>query len=167
VTGISDADALAMARGEAKAGLAEGGEPVGSVVVKDGAVLGRGRNRLRQAGDPTTHAEMEAYRDAARQLGKRLEPDRIEPALEGATVFTTAMPCEMCTGAILRFKAARVVVAEAETYTPAGTKALMERQGIAVEVLDDAATIAMIQDYLAAHPDRREAFEHGDERPLL
>jgi len=164
---ISDHEAMAMARGEAKAGIAEGGEPVGSVIVKDGEVLGRGRNRLRQNGDPTAHAEMEAYRAAARQLGRSHAVEAVEGALQNATVFTTAMPCEMCAGAILRFKAARVVVAEVASYKPAGTRALMERKGLIVDVLDDQATLAMIEDYLRAHPNRREDHEHGDDRPPL
>ena len=162
---ISDHEAMAMARGEAKAGMAEGGEPVGSVIVKDGEVLGRGRNRLRQDGDPTAHAEMEAYRAAARQVGRSHAVEVVESMLHGATVFTTAMPCEMCAGAILRFKAPRVVVAEVTSYKPAGTQALMERQGLIVDVLDDQATLAMVEDHLRAYPDRREAHEHGDDRP--
>lgn len=164
---MTDAELMALAIKEACEGLEEGGEPVGSVVARDGLVLGRGRNRLRQNGDPTAHAEMEAYRDAACRLSQSGDVEGIEPGLHGATVFTTAMPCEMCSGAILRFRADRVVVAEAKTYTPAGTQTLLERQGVAVEVWQDTAMLALIDTYFSRYPQRRTAHEHGDDRPLL
>lgn len=158
---------MAFAIDEARAGMAEGGEPVGAVILRDGVILGRGRNRLRQNGDPTAHAEMEAYRDAARRLLNGLEPDACEAALHGASVFTTAMPCEMCAGAILRFRAERVVVAEIRTYRPAGTRGLLKRQGIAVSVSDSAAMAALVERYFDLYPERRAGFEQGDDRPLL
>ena len=139
---INDGDAMDMARGEAKAGIREGG-------------------------DPTAHEEMETYRNAARKLRTDHGANGLEGRLFGASVFTTAMPCEMCTGTILRFRAAHVVVAETATYRPAGTQPLMVRHGVTVDLLDDAQTITMIRQYLDAHPDRRAAFEHGDNRPVL
>lgn len=131
---------LAAALAEARAGAAEGGLPVGSVVARDGHVLGRGRNRSRQTGDPTTHAEMEAYRDAARQAGGPAID--IEQRLAGADVVTTMMPCPMCAGALRLFGAGRVIVAEARTYRPADTRALLEDAGIEVVIRDHPATIA-------------------------
>tara|TARA_B100000676_G_C18080635_1_gene850909 strand:+ start:3521 stop:4021 length:501 start_codon:yes stop_codon:yes gene_type:complete len=164
---ISNGDAMDMARGEAKAGIREGGEPVGAVIVTDGEILGRGRNRLHQDSDPTAHEEMEAYRNTARKLRTDHGANGLEERLFGASVFTTAMPCEMCKGTILRFRAARVVVAETATYRPAGTQSLMESHGVTVDLLDDAQTITMIRQYLDVHPDRRAAFEQGDNRPVL
>jgi cytosine deaminase len=164
---VTDAELMALAIEEAREGLEEGGDPVGSVVARDGVVLGRGRNRLRQNGDPTAHAEMEAYRDAASRLSRSGDIESIEPGLHGATVFTTAMPCEMCSGAILRFRAARVVVAETTSYVPAGTQALLERQGIAVEVWQTPEMLALIDTCFERYPQRRAAHEHGDDRPLL
>ncbi len=138
---------MAEALAEARAGFEEGGAPIGSVVVKDEEILGRGRNTFFQTGDPTGHAEMEAFRDAARRAAAARPPGPIEALLRGATVYTTMMPCLMCTGAIIRFGAARVVVGEARTYADAGTRALMERQGIEVIVLDEPECVALIEAY--------------------
>ena len=115
---------------QAQMGMDEGGIPVGSVIVKDGQVLGVGRNRFSQTGDPTTHAEMEAIRDAA----SRASEAELATLLEGAICCTTMMPCEMCSGAIMRFGITRVVVGENQPYIDAGTQPLLESQGIAVEV---------------------------------
>jgi cytosine deaminase len=150
---VTDAELMALAVAEASEGLEEGGEPVGSVVARGGFVLGGGRNWLRHNGDPTAHAEMEAHRDAACRLSYCGDIKGVEPGLCGATVYTTAMPCEMCSGAILCFQALRVVVAEATSYKPAGTKALLEHQGIDV--------------HFSRYPQRRAAHEHGDDRLLL
>lgn len=147
---------MAQAMDEARASIAEGGSPIGAVLVKDGTVLGRGRNRLFQDGDPTSHAEMEAYRNAARRLAETHDRLAAEDAISGGTVYTTAMPCEMCAGAIIRFNAVRVVVGETASHPPPATRPLMERQGIEVAVLDDAQCTALVEDYLAVHPDRRE-----------
>ena len=157
---------MAQALAEARAGLDEGGQPIGSVVVKDGVVLGRGRNTLYQNVDPTGHAEMEAYRDAARRIAATIPPERVDAALRGATVYTTAMPCAMCAGAIIHFAATCVVVAETTTYSDSGTRSLMERQGIVVEVLDDAEIIALVRHYLGRHPARRAEMT-GEPTPPL
>lgn len=157
---------MAAAHAEAEASVDEGGLPIGSVVVKDGAILGRGRNTLIQNGDPTGHAEMEAYRDAARNLLATRPPRELGDALAGATVYTTMMPCEMCTGAIIRFAAARVVVAETRTYADAGTAPLMESRGIAVEVRAEPECVALVEGYFERHPDDRDAWAQP-RAPLL
>ena len=151
-------DFMAQTIAEARASYDEGGQPIGSLLVKDGRVLGRGRNTLYQNGDPTGHAEMEAFRDAARRAAGTHTPDEIEALVSGGTVYTTMMPCEMCAGAIIRFRAARVVVAEARTYRPSATQRLMELQGIEVMVLDDADSVALVEAYYAEHPDKRTAW---------
>lgn len=147
---------------EAKAGLAGGNLPVGSVVVKNGEVIGVGRNRQSESGDPTTHAELEAIRDAVRRAGS---PDA--PGLfEGATCFTTMMPCPMCAGAIIRFGLAKVVVAETTSYVDSGTQPLMERQGIPVEVGQEQTIIDLVESYLADNPETARAMK-SKARPQL
>lgn len=154
-------EALALAREEARRGMAEGNDPVGAVLLRDAVLMGTGRNRFLASGDPTTHAEMEAYRDGARRLAARLPVHEVEPALAGCTVVTTALPCPMCAGAIIRWRASEVVVAESATYAPARTAALMEAHGIVVTLLDDRATVALVEDWLARHPERLPAYR-GD-----
>lgn len=153
-----DAEAMALALQEARLGMAAGNDPVGAVLLRDGVVLGRGHNRFLAEGDPTSHAEMEAYRNAARHLGGRLAAHEIEVELAGCDVFTTAQPCTMCAGAIIRWQARRVVVSEAETYAPADTAACLEAHGIALEVHRDEAVIALVEAWLADHPERRVAY---------
>lgn len=152
---------MQAALAEARAGADEGGYPIGSVVVRDGTVVGAGRNRFLQTGDPTSHAEMDAIRDAAAKTA-----GDVDALLKGATVYTTMMPCEMCAGAIIRFGIGRVVVGETRTYTDAGTEALMTRQDIAVEVLDDPECIAFVDDYVKAHPQWRDAMRARTRRRL-
>ena len=149
---------MVQAIAEARASYQEGGLPIGSLLVKDGRVLGRGRNTLYQNSDPTGHAEMEAYRDAARRAAETHTPNEIEALVTGGTVYTTMMPCEMCAGAIIRFQATRVVVAETRSYRPSATQRLMEMQGIEVVVLDDAASAALVETYYAEHPEKRTAW---------
>lgn len=96
MTQSEDQRFMAEALAEARISLAAKGGPIGAVLVKDGSVIGRGHNRLYQTGDPTSHAEMEAYRNAARGLAGRLAPEAIEGSLARGIVCTTAMPCEMC-----------------------------------------------------------------------
>lgn len=139
---------MAAAIREARAGAEEDGLPIGSVVAREGEILGFGRNRFRQTGDPTSHAEIEAIRDAARRA-----PDDVDALLDGATIYTTMMPCEMCAGAIIRFRISRVVVAETRTYTDAGTRRLMERQGITVDVVDDLDSVTLVEEYCRRHPE--------------
>lgn len=139
---------MAAALDEARLSMAEDGYPIGSVLVRDGKIAGRGRNRFLQTGDPTTHAEMEAIRDAAQNAG-----GGVDALLQGATVYTTMMPCEMCAGAIIRFGIERVVVGETRTYTDAGTETLMARQDIQVEVLEDPGCIALVEEYIESHPE--------------
>lgn len=146
---------------EARASVEEDGLPIGSVVARDDKVLGRGRNRFRQTGDPTSHAEMEAIRDAAR---RGLED--VDALFKGATIYTTMMPCEMCAGAIIRFGISRVVVAETRSYTEPGTRELMERQGITVEVIDENRSVALVESYCALHPEW-EAVMRARKRKLL
>lgn len=157
---------MAAALEEARSSVKAGGAPIGSVLVKNGVVIGRGHNTLYQTGDPTAHAEMEAYRDTARRGSDTHGPGEVEALLEGGEVYTTMMPCEMCAGAIIRFGARRVVVGETSSYAPAATRPLMERQGIEVAVLDDPECIALVEDYVRRHPERRKRMAERRRPPL-
>lgn len=151
---------------EAKAGMAEGNSPIGSVFVKAGEILGRGRNTLMRTSDPTAHAEMEAYRDAAQYIAKSCKPEDVQNVLAGGIIYTTMMPCPMCAGAIIRFGAKAVVVAETRSYADSGTQPLMERQGIDVTVLEAPESIAMMEEYFGQNPERRQAYNSGPRLPL-
>src|SRR5262245_49165786 len=109
---------------EAEQGLAEGGIPIGSVIVCDGRILGRGHNRRVQRGSVTLHGEMDALERAGRQ------PAAIYRA---STLYTTLSPCAMCSGAILLYGIPRVVVGENLTFM--GEEALLGARGVAIEVL--------------------------------
>lgn len=154
-------DFMQAAFDEAKTAFDEGNIPVGSVLVKDGKVFGAGRNRHRQTGDPTTHAELEAIRDAAAR-----SPGQFAELCQGATCYTTMLPCAMCSGAIIRFGFARVVVAETATIADSGTRALLERQGITVDLENHQACIELVESYLAIEPELSAALKSPTRPPL-
>ncbi|MFI9212461.1 nucleoside deaminase [Streptomyces sp. NPDC053253] len=131
---------LATALSEARAGLAEGGVPIGAALYgADGTLLGRGRNRRVQDGDPSTHAETAAFRAAGRQRSYR-----------GTTMVTTLSPCWYCSGLVRQFGISRVVVGEAETFH--GGHDWLAAHGVEVVVLDDPACVALMAGFIAAHP---------------
>lgn len=132
---------LAEAVAEARAGLAEGGIPIGAVLVVDGEVVGRGHNRRVQLGSAIRHGETDALEDAGRL-----------PATTYArsTMYTTLSPCHMCTGAMLLYKIPRVVIGENKTFL--GAEDLLRQHGVAVVVLDDSECVQMMTDFVAAHP---------------
>ena len=132
---------LATAVAEARAGLAEGGIPIGAALYgADGALLGRGHNRRVQDGDPSTHAETAAFRAAGRQRSYR-----------GTTMVTTLSPCWYCSGLVRQFGISRIVVGEAETFS--GGHGWLAEHGVEVVVLDDPACVALMTGFIAAHPD--------------
>jgi cytosine/creatinine deaminase len=126
---------------EAKAGLAEGGIPIGSVLVRDGVVLGRGHNRRVQRGSVVLHGEMDALENAGRQPAS---------VYRASTLYTTLSPCPMCTGAILLYGIPRVIVGENVTFQ--GDEDLLRSRGVHVEVLQDPDCIALMAEFIAAHP---------------
>jgi len=130
MTDAADQALLRAAYDEAVDGVAEGGRPIGAVLVKDGQIIARGRNRFNQTGDMTSHAETDCLRNAGRRAG--------EP---GLTLYTTMAPCVMCTGAIVYLNIPRVVVGDAITY--AGHLGMLREHGIEVTVLDDPDCIAL------------------------
>ncbi|MER7949212.1 nucleoside deaminase [Streptomyces sp. NPDC096079] len=132
---------LGTALEEARAGLDEGGIPVGAALYgADGELLGRGRNRRVQDGDPSMHAETAAFRAAGRQRSYR-----------GTTMVTTLSPCWYCSGLVRQFGISRVVVGEAETFH--GGHDWLAEHGVEVVVLDDPACVGLMRAFVAARPD--------------
>ena len=132
---------MAAALAEAEAGLAEGGIPIGSVLVHDGKVLGRGHNRRVQRGSAILHGEMDALEAAG----------RLPAAVYARSVlYTTLSPCPMCSGAILLYKIPRVVVGENVTFT--GEEELLRSRGVAVEVLQDPRCVELMRRFIADNP---------------
>lgn len=138
----SEADLAFMraAAEEAERGAAEGGVPIGAVLVEDGAVVARGRNRRVQEGDPIAHGEMDCLRAAGRRPGYRR-----------TTLFTTLSPCMMCAGTIVQFGIPRVVVGENATF--GGNEEFLRSRGVEVVVLGDARCEALMRRFQAEHPD--------------
>jgi cytosine deaminase len=132
---------LAVAVEEARAGLAEGGIPIGGALIgPDGTVLGRGHNRRVQDDDPSMHGETSAFRNAGRQRTYR-----------GTTMVTTLSPCWYCSGLVRQFGISRLVVGEARTFY--GGHDWLAEHGVEVLVLDDPECVQMMQDFIAAHPE--------------
>src|SRR5689334_19434000 len=126
---------------EAERGLAEGGIPIGSVLVHGGRILGRGHNRRVQQGSAILHGEMDALERAGRQ------PAAIYRA---SVLYTTLSPCAMCTGAILLYGIPHVVVGENRTFL--GDEDLLRARGVRVYVVQDEACIALMHRFIADHP---------------
>lgn len=127
---------------EAEAGLREGGIPIGSVLVHRGQVIGRGHNRRVQRGSAVLHGEMDALENAGR---------RPAAVYRESTIYTTLSPCAMCSGAILLYGIPRVVIGEHTTFL--GEEEWLRSRGVAVDVLQDAACIRLMSDFIARHPD--------------
>lgn len=127
---------------EAEQGLAEGGVPIGAVLVHRGRIIGRGHNRRVQKGSAVLHAEMDALENAGRR------PARV---YKEAVLYTTLSPCPMCSGAVLLYGIPKVVVGEHQTFL--GEEALLSARGVAVEVLQDPACVALMRAFIAANPE--------------
>jgi cytosine deaminase len=132
---------LRAALDEAEQGRIEGGIPIGAVLVHRGAVIGRGHNRRVQDGSAIRHAEMDAFERAGRQLAS---------VYRESTMYTTLSPCAMCSGAILLYGVARIVVGENRTFV--GEEDLLRSRGVQVEVVQDPECIAMMTRFIAEHP---------------
>ena len=126
---------------EAEQGLAEGGIPIGSVIVHRGTIIGRGHNRRVQQGSTVLHGEM----DALERTGRR--PASI---YRECIIYTTLSPCAMCSGAILLYSIPRVVIGENRTFT--GEEALLRSRGVEVVVLDDARCRTLMERFIALQP---------------
>jgi cytosine/creatinine deaminase len=132
---------LRAALDEARRGLAEGGIPIGSVLVHEGHILGRGHNRRVQDGSVVLHAEMDALERAGRQPAT---------VYQAATLYTTLSPCAMCSGAILLYGVPRVVIGENRTFR--GEEDLLRSRGVELEIVDDAECVALMADFIRRHP---------------
>ncbi|MFE1312227.1 nucleoside deaminase [Streptomyces sp. NPDC058755] len=131
---------LATAFAEARAGLAEGGIPIGAALYgPDGTLLGRGHNRRVQDDDPSMHAETAAFRAAGRQRTYR-----------GSTMVTTLSPCWYCSGLVRQFGISRVVIGEASTFH--GGHDWLAEQGVEIVILEDPACIALMRDFIKDNP---------------
>ncbi len=124
---------------EALKGYEEGGLPIGAVMVEDGRVVARGRNKRVQEGDPIAHGEMDCIRNAGRR-----------PGYGGVTLYTTLSPCMMCAGTILQFGISRVVVGEARNFE--GNAHFLAERGVAVVLLEDADCTALMARFIAERP---------------
>ncbi|MGW6402000.1 nucleoside deaminase [Streptomyces sp. NPDC055134] len=132
---------LATAVEEARAGLAEGGIPIGAALYSaDGKVLGRGHNRRVQDADPSVHGETDAFRNAGRQR-----------SYKGTTMVTTLSPCWYCSGLVRQFGISRVVVGEARTFH--GGHDWLAEHGVEIVMLDDPECVAMMEEFIAARPE--------------
>ena len=137
----SSQEMLAAAVGEARAGLAESGIPIGAALFAgDGSLLGRGRNRRVQDDDPAMHAETNAFRNAGRQRSYR-----------GTTMVTTLSPCWFCSGLVRQFSISRLLVGEATTFS--GGHEWLAEHGVEVLVLDDPGCVQLMTDFICARPE--------------
>lgn len=132
---------MAAAVAEAQQGLAEGGIPIGSVLVHKGTIIGRGHNRRVQQGSAILHGEMDALENAGRQPAALYRE---------AVLYTTLSPCAMCSGAIILYGIPRVVVGENRTFM--GEEELLRSRGVIVEVLQDETCIALMNDFIRLNP---------------
>jgi cytosine deaminase len=132
---------LAAAIAEAESGLAEGGIPIGSVLVHGGRIIGRGHNRRVQRGSSVLHGEMDALDNAGRQTAT---------VYRNSVIYTTLSPCSMCSGAILLYGIPRVVVGENQTFF--GEEELLRSRGVIVEVVQDSRCVALMRRFIAEHP---------------
>ena len=127
---------------QARLGLAEGGIPIGSVLVHQDKILGRGHNRRVQQNSTVLHGEMDALENAGRQSATTYQQ---------STLYTTLSPCAMCSGAILLYGIPRVVIGENRTFT--GEEELLRSRGVEITILQDEECIAMMDEFISAHPE--------------
>ena len=126
---------------EAEAGIAEGGIPIGSVIVHRGKIVGRGHNRRVQRGSATLHGEMDALENAGRLPAS---------VYRESTIYTTLSPCAMCSGAILLYGIPHVIVGENRNFM--GEEELLRSRGVRVDVLDDARCIELMRTFIETKP---------------
>ncbi len=135
-------DFMKAAFEEAKQGLAEGGIPIGSVLMHNGKILGRGHNRRVQKGSAILHGEMDALENAGRQ------PAAI---YRESVLYTTLSPCPMCSGAILLYGIPHVVIGENHTFL--GEEELLRSRGVQVEVLQNQECIDLMRGFIDTSPE--------------
>jgi cytosine deaminase len=127
---------------EARLGLSEGGIPIGSVLVIDGRIVGRGHNRRVQKGSAILHAEMDCLENAGRLKARDYQR---------ATLYSTLSPCDMCSGTALLYKIPRIVVGENQTFQ--GPEDYVRSRGVDLRVVNDAGCIALMREFIRARPE--------------
>lgn len=127
---------------EAKLGLAEGGIPIGSVIVHKGQIIGRGHNRRVQQESAVLHGEMDAFENAGRQPAS---------VYAESVLYTTLSPCAMCSGAILLYGIPKVIIGENQTFL--GEELLLRGRGVDVQVLHDTSCVEMMRSFIANSPE--------------
>jgi len=125
---------------EARKGLLDGGIPIGSVLVKNGDIIGRGHNQRVQKGDPMAHAEIDCLQNAGR-IGSYID----------TTLYSTLMPCYLCAGAVVQFGIKNVVVGESKTFQ--GAEEFMKQQGVNVTDLQNEECISLMENFIANNPE--------------
>ncbi|HEX6800822.1 MAG TPA: nucleoside deaminase [Ktedonobacterales bacterium] len=135
-------DFMRAAIDEARQGLAEGGIPIGSVLVIDGQIVGRGHNRRVQKGNPILHAEMDCFENAGRLKAKEYER---------AVLYSTLSPCDMCSGTALLYKIPKVVIGENQTFH--GPEDYVRSRGVELVILNDAECIQLMREFIATNPE--------------
>jgi cytosine/creatinine deaminase len=133
---------LEAAIDEARQGLAEGGIPIGSVLVIDGRIVGHGHNRRVQRGSAILHAEM----DCIERAGRLTAAD-----YRRATLYSTLSPCDMCSGTALLYRIPRIVIGENRTFR--GPEDYLRSRGVHLQIADDAACVALMREFIAARPE--------------
>ena len=128
------------AEGEARKGLADGGIPIGSILVRGDTIVGRGHNQRVQKGSAILHGEMDCLMNAGRQRSYR-----------DTVIYSTLCPCFMCSGTIVQFKIPRVVVGEAVNFP--GAPDFLRSQGVEVLILDQPGLVEMMGDFIRAKPE--------------
>ena len=135
-------DFMRAAIDEARQGLAEGGIPIGSVLVIDGQIVGRGHNRRVQQGNPILHAEMDCFENAGRLKAKDYER---------AVLYSTLSPCDMCSGTALLYKVPKIVIGEHQTFQ--GPEDYVRSRGVELVILNDAECIQLMREFIANSPE--------------
>jgi creatinine deaminase len=127
---------------EAQQGLKEGGIPIGSVLVIDNKIVGRGHNRRVQKGSAILHAEMDCFEQAGRLKARDYER---------ATLYSTLSPCDMCSGTSLLYKIPRIVIGENLTFK--GPEDYVRSRGVKLEIVQDTTCITMMKEFIRARPE--------------
>lgn len=133
---------MQVALEEARKGLAEGGIPIGSVLVLDGAIVGRGHNQRVQKGSPTLHAEMDCLENAGRLKARDYQR---------AVLYSTLSPCDMCSGTVLLYKIPKVIIGENKTFQ--GPEDYVRSRGVELVILNLQECISLMEEFIAAHPE--------------
>jgi cytosine deaminase len=142
VSSVTTNSLLQEAIDEARKGLEAGGIPIGSILVIDGEIVGRGHNQRVQQGSVVLHAEMDCLENAGRLPASHYRR---------ATLYSTLSPCDMCSGAALLYGIPRIVVGENRTFQ--GPEDYVRSRGVEVTIVDDAECISLMEDFMAANPD--------------